>query len=163
MKDYRRYLNFVFGGAASYLYLSAGSTLIAFTPISPSSFLFENCALEAVGNASASCQITNYLGIRIYDILHFAVTAVLIALVFGVMQKLLKRIGFPYYYSLLAAGFFLGWMVSALWFAEVSFPVPWFLVVPWSIEILTFIGVYFLIAKYVMALNSPDKLSELRL
>lgn len=86
------------------------------------SFLFENCARrEAVGNASTDCRITNYLGINIYDSLHYALTAVLVALVF------------PYSFSLLAIGFFVGWILLMLWFSDGEYQVFWFLVASWSI------------------------------
>ncbi len=152
MKEYRKYLNLLLGSIASYLYISVGSTLTAFTPIRPSSFLFENCTREAAGNASAECKITNYLGINIYEALHYALAAVLVAVVFGVVQKLLKRIGFPYSFSLLAIGFFVGWILSMLWFSDGDYWVSWFLVVLWSIEIALFMIVYFLLAKHILTL-----------
>ena len=111
--------NFLIGAVSGYFYLMLGSIIIAFSKISMSVFLLNNCAREAVGKASDTCRVTNRIGLAVFDILHFSFAALCIIGLLVLLNLAFKRIKYTENLFVFTAGLMLGWLIE--YFPEVSF------------------------------------------
>jgi hypothetical protein len=110
--------NFLIGLVSGYFYLMLGSITMAFSKISLSAFLLNNCAREAVGKASDTCVVTNRVGFVIWDILHFSFAALCIIGLLVLLNVVFKRIKYTENLFVFTGGLMLGWSIE--YFPEMS-------------------------------------------
>jgi hypothetical protein len=154
-----KYLNFLLGAAATYLYQVGMAWLFAYSPLYISSFLLGSCAHQKVGSASRGCAILNMTEAIVYFEVHALVVALIVAFGIGSIHRLLVRFGMFYSYPIFVSGFIFVWAALFFWAMGSLFPEPWYLAVTSTIDVVLFALVYLLVAKHVFSLSRQSALS----